>query len=112
MMFAPRLPPNPSLTDRFACLIGGLQHVVAAYIAKDRTAGPLILLLCGRLSRIRQRFAALVERAKAGPLPPPRQRTRSSDEARGPKTPPSPDETRKPRKPGLPRKMGWVVRLM
>src|SRR5271170_1118584 len=102
MMFAPRLPANPSLTDRFACLIGGLQHVVAAYIAKDRTAGPLIRLLWGRLSRIQQRFARLVERAKAGPLPlpPPRQRTMS------------PDEVRQPRKPGLPQKFGWVGQLM
>src|SRR5271155_1288419 len=100
MMFRPVLPANASLTDRFACLIGGLQYVVAAYIAKDRTAGPLIRLLWGRLGRIRQRFARLVERAKVGPLPPPRQRTRS------------PDGVRQPRKPGLPQKFGWVGQLM
>src|SRR5271163_1123174 len=91
MMFRPVLPANPSLTDRFACLVGGLQYVVAAYIAKDRTAGPLIALLWGRLSRMKQRFARLVERAKAGPLPPPRQRSKSPDEVRRPENPPSSD---------------------
>ena len=54
--------PGPTLPDRFAYLIGGLCHYLGAIFTRDRSAGPLTLLIHGRLRRLATRFAALVAR--------------------------------------------------
>ncbi len=66
--------PGLTLPDRFAYLIGGLCHYLGAIFTRDRSAGPLTLLIHGRLRRLATRFAALVARVEAGTLRPARAR--------------------------------------
>jgi len=66
--------PGPTLPDRFAYVIGGLCHYLRAIFARDRSTGPLTLLIFGRLRRLATRFAALVLRVEAGTLRPVRAR--------------------------------------
>ncbi len=92
-------PAAPGLADRFALIMGGLCRAAAARIAADRSAGPLLILIWGRLRRMTARFASLAARAQAGPLPPPRRR------AAGPGAP-------RTRQRPLPGSFAWLVRLV
>ena len=91
--------PGPTLPDRFAYLIGGLCHYLGAIFTRDRSAGPLTLLIHGRLRRLATRFAALVARVAAGTLRPARVRA-------------APRKARVSSPPVMPRGFGWLSRLM
>jgi hypothetical protein len=91
-------PAPPGLSQTFGLIIGGLCEAVARRIAADRTAGPLIVLIVGRLRRIAQRFAALATRAQAGKLKPPRRRKPS-------KRPPRERQR-------FPESFGWLIRFV
>lgn len=64
--------PASSAAGRFASIIDALCHTVPKFIARDRTAGPLIILIFNHLRRLGRQFAALAARAEAGTLPAPR----------------------------------------
>ena len=66
--------PGPTVPDRFAYVIGGLCHYLGAVFTRDRSAGPLTLLIHARLRRLATRFAALVARVEAGTFHPARAR--------------------------------------
>ena len=91
--------PGPTLPDRFAYLIGGLCHYLGAIFTRDRSTGPLTLLVFGRLRRLATRFAALVARVEAGTLRPVRARV-------------APRAARVSLPPVMPRGFGWLSRLM
>ena len=58
----------PTLPARFARIIADLCHEVPKHIARDRHAGPLIILIYSYLRRLGARFAAIAARAQAGTL--------------------------------------------
>ncbi len=64
-----------SLAGRFAQIIDDLCHAVPKFIAQDRTAGPLIILIFNHLRRLGRQFAGLAARTQAGTLPAPRRRS-------------------------------------
>ena len=66
--------PTSTAAAVFAQIIEGLRHTVPKFIAQDRTAGPLIILIWTHLGRLGRRFAAIAARAEAGTLPAPRRR--------------------------------------
>ena len=90
------IPPPPTPIERFATILRCLSLAVAA-----RTGWGLPLLtiaqIVHRLRRIRQRFVHLAARVQAGTYAP---RRRSSAQGR----PVPPDK--------LPRKPGWLLKLM
>jgi hypothetical protein len=97
-------PPNLTLTGRFASIIEGLCRALSAQGAWCREAGPLGVLIWGRLCRMRNRFTALAEQVRAGTLPaaaPARPR------AATPRPPAKPDQPRLP-----PQTSGWLIRLV
>ncbi len=100
VLFVPTPPTFSGLAHRFSLVIDGLCRVTAARIATDRSAGPLLILIVGRLRRLAARFAALAARAQAGPLPPPRRRA-----AR-------PGPPRNNRQRPLPESFAWLIRLV
>ncbi len=67
--------PTSAVAGLFAQIIEGLCHTVPKFIAQDRTAGPLIILIFDHLRRLGRQFAALAARAEAGTLPAPRRRS-------------------------------------
>jgi hypothetical protein len=94
-------PCEPTgLSERFALVLDGLCRALAAHMAANRAAAPLLILLWSRLRRAASRFAALAARAAADPAPSPRPRT-----AR-PRTRPSPPY------PRLPQGFAWLIRLV
>ncbi len=96
------MSPRPIFTDlarRFALVIDGLCGATAARIAADRSAGPLLILIVGRLRRLAARFAALAARAQAGTLP----RLRRPESGRRPP---------RGRQPRLPEGFAWLIRLV
>ncbi len=60
--------PTSSVAAKFAQIIDGLRFTVPKFIAKDRNAGLLIILVWSHLGRLGRRFAALAARAEAGIL--------------------------------------------
>ncbi len=93
--------PTSSAAALFAQIIEGLRHTVPKFIAKDRNAGPLIMLIWSHLGRLGQRFAALAARAEAGTLSAPRRRSlgvRRVGTPRGPSL--------------LPRGFAWLGQMM
>ncbi len=64
-----------SLAGRFAQIIDDLCHTVPKFIARDRTAGPLIILIFNHLRRLGRQFAGLATRVQTGTLPAPRRRS-------------------------------------
>lgn len=93
--------PLPSVADRVAGIIDALCRAVPTLIARDRSAGPLTILIYGRLRRLAGRFAALAARVAAGTLPAPRRRCPEMPAAR---------PARPPRL--LPDGFGWLARLV
>jgi len=91
--------PGPTLTDRFAWLMGGLCHYLGAIFERDRSRGPFTLLVHGRLRRLAARFASLAARVAAGTLPPVRARVAArAARAVSPRL--------------LPGGFGWLAKLM
>ncbi len=79
--------PTSTAAGVFAQIIEGLRHTVPKFIAKDRNAGPLIILIWSHLGRLARRFASIAARAEAGTLPAPRLRrpvTRRAGTVRAP----------------------------
>ncbi len=74
LIYPPPLPPNPTISDRFAQMIVGMSIAVGAKMPRDQSRAPVLILLWWRLQRLKARFLALAVRARAGPLPPPRTR--------------------------------------
>lgn len=73
------LPVSTScVAGKFALIIDGLCHVVPKLIARDRSAGPLIILIFNHLRRLAARFAALAARTQTGALPAIRRRSARS----------------------------------
>ncbi len=60
--------PTSSVAAKVAQIIEGLRFTVPKFIAKDRNAGPLIMLIWSHLGRLGRQFAALAARAEAGTL--------------------------------------------
>ncbi len=60
--------PTSSVAAKFAQVIESLRFMVPKFIAKDRNAGPLIILIWSHLGRLGRQFAALAARAEAGTL--------------------------------------------
>ena len=89
------------LVVRFALILAGLRHIVAASIFRHPTKAALIVLAHTRLSRMVDRLASLVARLQAGrlrPQAPPHRISRST----APRTGTS---------PRLPRGFGWLLGL-
>jgi hypothetical protein len=102
-------PPTLTLSERFTEIIGGLCRALSAQGAWARAAGPLGVLIWGRLCRMRNRFTALAARVRAGELP-------AKAPARRPPASPRPATPRPSASPDLPRlppqRSGWLVRLV
>ena len=96
-------PPASALSARLPGIIDLLYRATAARLerpGKPGLAGPLILLICGYLGRLRARCLRLAARVEAGhatPRRPTRPRAR-------------PARPRPPQR--LPRARGWLVRLV
>ena len=93
------IQPGPTLPDRFAHLIGGLCHYLGAVFTRDRSTGPLTLLVQARLRRLATRFAALVARVEAGTVRPACAHV-------------APRAARVALAGGMPSEFGWLCRLM
>ncbi len=106
MWFLPRppLPPDASLAERFARFADEVVLGLGARWHADRMSGvafisvQLLELVGIRLQKLRKRFLALIARAQAGPLPPPRPpRVRKG-------------ESRQRQRP-FPEPFGWLLKL-
>ncbi len=120
LIYPPPLPPNPTISDRFAQMIVGMSIAVGAKMPRDQSRAPVLILLWWRLQRLKARFLALAARARAGPLPPPRTRQPGTRPRPGPGPGPGPlpgpgpgpgPEHRKPQQ-RLPHKLGWLVAML
>jgi hypothetical protein len=89
--------------DRFASIIACACKAVGA-AQHTGLPGPIAAIIWSYLRRVEKRFARLVERAKAGTLPPPRKRKPPPEGADPPKR--SPRETPKLRMWGF----GWIAK--
>jgi hypothetical protein len=76
-MFVLTSLPAPGFAQNFALIIDGLRRAIAARMAKNPAARPVLRLLRAWLSRMAQKFAALAARAQAGKLRLPRLRRRN-----------------------------------
>jgi hypothetical protein len=93
-------PPAPlGLAKTFGLIIDGLRRAAAARMAADPSVRPPLLLVHAWLGRLVQRFAALVARAEAGTLRPPRRRP---PRERPPREPP----------PRWPKSFAWLIRML
>ncbi|MBV8094574.1 MAG: hypothetical protein JO110_15380 [Acetobacteraceae bacterium] len=107
-MFVPWTPPPlpTGLSDRLALIIAGLRGVIAAHMAKDRSAVELLFLAWARLGRLASRFEKLVAAVRAGRLPPaPAPRQRAERDLELPRLEGLPP-------PRLPGGFGWLIRLV
>ena len=82
--------------ETFALILTDLRAALAARAGRDRALAALVLLVCGRLSRLAQRFERLVAQWRAGKLP----KARESRAGR---------EYTKSDKPKLPAGPAWLV---
>ncbi|MBV8094379.1 MAG: hypothetical protein JO110_14375 [Acetobacteraceae bacterium] len=69
-VFVPLTPPPlpTGLSDRLALIIGALRGVIAAHMAKDRSAVEVLFLAWTRLGRLASRFESLVAAVRSGGL--------------------------------------------
>jgi hypothetical protein len=100
MTAAPAAPP--SLAETFGLIIGGLCKAAAVRMCADPSVRPPLLLIHAWLKRLVQKFAALVARAEAGTLRPPRRGCHRSPA----KNPPD-----KPR-PRWPTNFAWLIKML
>ncbi len=99
------IPLPRTLTERVTRILCDLRAALAVRMHKpltvsQRSAFSLLMLLWTRLHRIAERFAAIVARAAAGPMPPLRSRL--------------PGRTARPPRPSDPlrRGVGWLMKLL
>jgi hypothetical protein len=94
-------PYQPTeLVARLFLILRNLRDGLAIRGAKEHATGPLVLLICKRLTRMYARVENLVAAIREGRLPtPPAQRPRSRREPRPPKA------------LHLPRGFGWMLRM-
>ncbi len=102
-MFMAIALPTPDLAHTFSGLIDELCRTVAARSAADRGAGPMLILIFGRLRRLAARFASLAARVEAGMIqagpPRPGRAAASANQRAG-------------RKARLPQSFAWLIRLV
>ncbi|MBV8524686.1 MAG: hypothetical protein JOY71_21645 [Acetobacteraceae bacterium] len=105
---APTAPPLPTgLSDRLALIIAGLRGVLAAHMAKDRSAVEVLFLAWTRLGRLASRFEALVTAVRGGRLPAaPTPRAQAAADLELPRLEGLPQPFR------LPARFGWLIRLV
>ncbi|MBV8092223.1 MAG: hypothetical protein JO110_03110, partial [Acetobacteraceae bacterium] len=100
--------PPPLLTglsDRLALIIRELRGVIAAHMAKDRSAVAVLFLAWARLGRLAPRFEKLMAAVRAGQPPPAPEARSQADRALGlPRLEGLPP-------PRLPSGFGWLIRL-
>jgi hypothetical protein len=91
----------PDLAGRLGLILAALRASVAMRFLRHPLLAPLILPLWTYLNRTSQRFARLVERLAAGPLPAPR----------APQPGPAPAARPRVRaeRPRLPARVGWLL---
>ena len=94
--------PTLSLTDRFAAIIRGLRNDVCVRGFQTGLNQLLLALISTRLTRIVERFAAIVSRDRANPAQP----------AETPARKPRPAPKRKPAPLRLPYHFAWLLRLV
>ncbi|MBV8524769.1 MAG: hypothetical protein JOY71_22070 [Acetobacteraceae bacterium] len=97
--------PATSLSHRLGLTIAGLCEALAARMARDRTAVPLLFLAWTRLRRLAVRFEALLADFRVGRLPAARAR-RSVENL-----PQLPNLAGLPPPYRAPRESGWLLRL-
>jgi len=95
-------PSFPSLTDRFAAIIRGLRSDVCQRGNQIRLPAWLVTIIYARLTRMIDRFAAIVAKDLANPTPQPPAPSRIRP-AR-----PTPDPA--PQRP--PHQFAWLIRLV
>jgi hypothetical protein len=101
-LFVSSRPTPPGLAETFGLIIGGLCKAAAVRMCADPSVRPPLLLIHAWLKRLVQKFAALVARAEAGTLRPPR-----PGRQRAPaKNPPG-----KPR-PRWPTNFAWLIKML
>src|SRR5438309_2869845 len=105
MCLAASQPPT-GLSHRLALIIAGLCEALAARMAKDRTAVPLLFLAWTRLRRLTARFEAVVADLRAG-----RVRAAPAARDRAQALPQMPGLPSFPQPYRLPRGFGWLPRL-
>ena len=104
-------PSTTSLSARFAAAIGKLCAMVAARGGREHAVGPLVILICGYLGRLRQRFDRLAARVAAGERQVRADRARA-DRARTDRVRAGARATDKPRPDvTLPRGWAWLIRF-
>jgi len=95
------IPPPRSPAECFAGILQWLTQAVATRHIAGLLAAPLTWLLVDRIRGIKQRFARLAARLRAGTYVPRRH------------TPRQPPAARKPRRPNpLPQTFGWLQNLL
>ncbi len=98
-------PPEPTtLAGRFGSIIAGIGVKIGAHLSANRHLEPILALVYHYLRRAVPRLERLIARWRAGKLTP-RPRT-ASPAAIAAEAIPS------PRKPRLPTRRGWLVRLV
>jgi hypothetical protein len=98
-------PAPPGLAKTFGLIIDGLRRAAAVRMAADPSVRPPLLLVHAWLGRLVQRFTALVARAEAGTLRPPRRRVPRPDGSPS-KSPPREPQAR------LPKSFAWLIRVL
>ncbi|MBV8524762.1 MAG: hypothetical protein JOY71_22035 [Acetobacteraceae bacterium] len=105
----PWTPPQSlaGLSDRLALIVAGLREVLAAHMARDRSAVAVLFLAWTRLGRLASRFEALVRAVRAGRLPSgPSPRVQAAADFGLPRLEGLPQPFR------LPGGFGWLIRLV
>ncbi|MDX5932649.1 hypothetical protein [Acidiphilium acidophilum] len=98
--------PTISLTDRFAAIIRGLRNDVCVRGFQTGLNHLLLALISTRLTRIIERFAAIVSRDRATPAQPAETPARKPRPTPGREPPPGPAPLR------LPYHFAWLLRLV
>ena len=108
-------PSFPSLTDRFAAIIRGLRSDVCQRGNQIRLPAWLVTLIYARLTRMIDRFAAIVAKDIANPTPKPQApiRIRPPKPAPDPVVPdPAASAPAPPAPPRPPHQFAWLIRLV
>ncbi|MBV8095040.1 MAG: hypothetical protein JO110_17785 [Acetobacteraceae bacterium] len=105
MTWTPPLLPT-GVSDRLALIVAELRVVLAAHMAKDRSAVAVLFLAWARLGRLASRFESLVAAVRARRLPPtPAPRGQAERDLELPRLEGLPP-------PRLPGRFGWLIRLV
>ena len=111
-MFMAVALPTPDLARTLSVIIDGLCRATAARIADDRFAGPILILIVGRLRRLGARFASLAARVEARRLAVRRVAARPVAAGLAEPRPAAVATQRIRRRPDLPHSFAWLIRLV